>query len=146
MDIPGALSTIKAAIDAAKILRETDRAWDEVTFKLQIIELISAMSDAQTAISDLNVEVRNRDEKIHELQRKLDSVGSVVYRTPFYWRVAAEGQPEDGPFCQACLDSTRRLVRVQKTVTTHIWKCAVCRTEYRWRDEPPEPPVFRPSR
>jgi hypothetical protein len=136
MDIPATLGAVKSAIDAAKILRETGRAWDEATFKLRIIELISALSDAQTAIADLNAELRARDEKIAALQRELTEVASLVYRAPFYWRPASDGQPEDGPFCQSCFDSAHRLSRPQKTVHTRIWRCEVCKSDFRWSGDP----------
>ncbi len=128
MAIDGGIgAAIKLAIDGAKALRDTAKAWDEADFKLRIADLINTLTDAREKISDLSDQLRDRDREIADLKRAASERAALEYEAPFYWRATDGGR--DGPFCQRCNDVDGKSVRLID-VNQGRWHCAGCKAVY----------------
>ena len=106
-----ALASIKTATDIAKLLRDADISLKNAETKLRLAEMISALADAKIEIAQVQGLIAEKDQVIKELGAKLAIKGEMQYEPPFYWRI--QGDKRDGPYCQKCLDSQDKLIRLQ---------------------------------
>ncbi|MCI2395220.1 hypothetical protein [Aliiroseovarius sediminis] len=72
MDIVGGLTAAKLAIDLANDLREIDKSVDEAAYKMKLAELMSALAEAKMALSDAKLAISQKDDKLAQVQRRLD--------------------------------------------------------------------------
>ena len=115
---------LKVAWDVAKALKVAMDSIDDAHIKLQMAELISALSDAK-------IEAAENAEKILELQRLLNSKTTLVFDSKKYYREFENGEKE-GPFCPTCYDSSSKEIRLQHVpgATFGDWACRVCRGSF----------------
>lgn len=118
------LTSLKTAMDIAKGLREADLSLEKAEFKFKLAEMITALADARAETASVQEELLNKDRRIRELQESLDVQKSMKYAAPFYW--LEDGERRDGPFCQQCFDSQRKLIRLQVSSDGDIWSCKTC--------------------
>ena len=128
MDIPtiaAVLTSIKSATDIAKLLKETNLSLEIAEVKLKLADLISTLADAKMEIAGVQDLLREKDTKIHKLEKALLAVKeNLVYDAPFYWHV--QGDMRDGPFCQQCYDADVKLIRLQSRERAGSWECKTC--------------------
>jgi hypothetical protein len=68
MDILSGLSAATQAIGLVKELRSIDRTLDDAEFKLKIVDLASALSDAKLALVDAQERVRTLEDELARLK------------------------------------------------------------------------------
>ena len=114
------VSGIKAAWDAAKIVKTATDSFEDAHLKLQIADLMSALSEAK-------FEAVENAERIVELENRLKVKDSMFFENGLYFRLV-EGGEQDGPFCATCYDDKGKLIRLQnkKGCVGGDWKCEVC--------------------
>lgn len=125
--IGAALSSIKAATDIAKIIRESTTSLEKAEVNYKLAELVGALAEAKLQIAEIQELILEKDRSIKALQDELNTRVEVRWEKPYYWR-EREGN-KDGPFCQQCYDNTTKLIRLQSVGTGH-WECATCHTYY----------------
>lgn len=76
MDISAGLVALVHAVGIAKDLRDIERGVDEASFKLKLAELIEALAESKIALSEAKQGLRDRDERIVELERSLAAATS----------------------------------------------------------------------
>jgi len=121
------LTSIKTATEIAKALREADLSLEKAELKLKLADLMTALADARVAIASVQEDLLTKERQIKELNERLDMRKSVHYVAPFYWVDANQGR--EGPFCQQCYDSQRKLIRLQDI--GDVWECKTCSKWYR---------------
>ena len=121
------LSSIKAASDIAKLLKETDISLEKAETKLKLAELVGALADAKLELAEVQSLLLDKDEKIKELAETLHTKKNVVWESPWYWHV--DGGKKDGPFCQQCYDKDGTLIRLQD-YRNGYWGCLNCKNSY----------------
>ena len=120
------LSSIKAASDIARLLKETDISLEKAETKLRLAELVGALADAKFELAEVQNLLLDKDEKIKKLAETLHTKKNVLWEPPWYWSVD-EGK-KDGPFCQQCYDKECTLIRLQDL--HGYWICLNCKNTY----------------
>lgn len=106
----------------------------------EIIELMKkgATLEAQEKIMELRESALNLQkeniclkERITILEKELEIKKQILWDGTVYWLKEDENN-QDGPFCQKCYDSDKKLVRLQKSFekTLGDWYCLVCEKFY----------------
>jgi hypothetical protein len=124
--ISAALTSLKAATDIAKVIRQAGISLEKAEHKYQLADLLSALADAMISISSIQEDVIAKDRHIRELQARLTFKEQMKYISPFYW---TEGETHDGPFCQRCYDDQQKANRIH-LYDTNLWVCKVCQSSY----------------
>lgn len=121
------LSSVRAATDIAKLLREAGVTLDQAEIKLKIADLVGTLADAKMEIAAIQGTIEERDKRIQELEQALELQGQIQFDRPYYWRIF--GSTRDGPFCQQCYDAERKLIRLQG-FTDGVWNCVTCKNTF----------------
>ena len=75
-------------------------------------------------LQEENQELRK---KVQELEEALSVRANLRYESPYYWLKTQE--KKEGPYCQACYDKERKLIRLQDRKDGR-WTCVVCKVTY----------------
>ncbi len=133
MDMPtisAALSSVKAATDIAKLIRDSGVTLEKAEIKLKLADLISTLADARIQIAEIKESLTDKDAQIKELLSKFEIEGKITWESPYYWLTAGDGK--QGPFCQRCYDKDGTLIRLQGNNNSY-WQCKACSSDYRDR-------------
>ena len=125
--ISAMLSSIKAATDIAKAIRDSSITLAQVEYKLQLAELLDKLVDTKIQIASIQEIIREKDDRIRKLEKEAEMRGKMIYEAPYYW--LDTGSRKDGPYCQQCYDSVKKLLRLQKYDNNH-WRCMTCDNSY----------------
>ncbi|WPD24559.1 MAG: hypothetical protein SD837_08330 [Candidatus Electrothrix scaldis] len=139
--ITSALSGIKQATDIAKIIKDSSSSLEEAEIKLKLADLISALADAKVEIANIKEAVTEKDEEITRLKGVIETSDKLVWRAPYYFLI--DDNYEDGPYCQKCYDSQRKLIRLQSPGAKGYWECKECSNNY--KDKNYEEHIFTAS-
>lgn len=120
---------IKNAIDIAKAIKSADGAIEKAEYKFKIAELIEALVDAKTSISDFRDLIDEKDSLIKSLKDALKIKDELMYEAPYYFRIIDD--QKEGPYCQGCYDSKKLLIRLQSGSSQGYWKCNTCKTSFK---------------
>ena len=123
--ISSTLASIKTATEIAKLLKDADLSLEKAELKLKLADLIGALADAKLEVVRVQEIVTEKDKTIKELEQQLDSKAKPTFERPFYWM--NEEDEKDGPFCQKCYDSNKKLIRLQKRGNRDEWDCLECK-------------------
>jgi hypothetical protein len=63
-----------------------------------------------------------------EVRDKKENNEKLKWEKPFYWRI--DDEKKDGPFCQKCYDSNKKLIRLQEG-GNDVWRCFSCKSTFR---------------
>jgi len=129
--ISTALSSLKTAYDLSKIISDSSSSLEEAEIKLKLSELINAIADTKSQISDIKIELINKNEKIQELENSLKIQNELEFEQPYYWKISDD--KKDGPYCQKCYDENKKLIRLQDEANGS-WRCLVCASFFRDKD------------
>lgn len=100
----------------------------------EIIELLKkgATLEAQTKIMELREALLSEKEEnnilhlqIHELEKQLEIKDQLNWDGKMYWLI--KNGVNDGPYCQQCYDSNKKLIRLQKSVNNDCMLCKTCK-------------------
>ncbi|WP_323001804.1 hypothetical protein [Denitromonas sp.] len=122
------LSSIKAATDIAKIVRESGLTLEQAEYKLKLAELVEKLADAKLELASIQDVIDERDRQIKELKEAAIVKGKLSFDPPYYWLVGENGL-RDGPFCQQCYDSSAKLIRLTGFGNGY-WECKTCNSNY----------------
>lgn len=78
-------------------------------------------------IASIQNVINDKDQEIKQLKRKADIKEKLIYESPYYW-LQHEGH-RDGPFCQQCYDSEKKLIRLTEDGFGY-WDCKTCKSSY----------------
>lgn len=120
------ITAVTAAIGLTKQLLGLAVAAKDADAKLAIAELQVQLAEIKTRLAELIDENNNIKQ---ELKAATSDIAEVVFKDGLYYK--PDG---DGPFCTACYDSKKALVRVsERGAAFHAiarWKCNVCGGKY----------------
>ncbi|MBL7205676.1 MAG: hypothetical protein ISS63_15325 [Desulfobacteraceae bacterium] len=104
-------------------------------------EKIMQLREAAVNLKEDNLSLR---ERITRLEAQLDVQDRLEWDPPYYWLKQAEDR--DGPYCQNCYDTDRKLIRLQSR-GKGAWNCLACKNSVFDQDyTPPKRPVRRTTR
>lgn len=119
------VSSLKAAWELAKGLKQATDAIDDANLKMQMAELISALANAK-------IEAAESADKLAELERVIATRSAMKFNGSIYYSEGDNGE-SDGPFCPTCFDSTDKAIRLKhnKGAMLGDWYCNVCKSQFR---------------
>lgn len=126
--VAAVLTSIKTASDIARFFKDSTVTLEQAEFKLKLAELITALAEAKLEIANIQDSLIEKDHTIKTLKDLLETKTNLIYETPYYW-LNKDGV-KDGPFCQQCYDSDRKLIRLQGN-ENGTWSCRTCQSNYR---------------
>lgn len=101
MDVMMGLAAASQALDAAKKLRDLEKDFDAATFKMEIANLMVALSDTKIALSEARETIAEKDAEIRRLSTIQASQVRVVKNGGFSFGVD-DGIVRRIPFCPTC--------------------------------------------
>ena len=125
------LTSIKAATDIARFIRESDVSIERAELKLKLADLVSALADAKMQAVDVQDELTERGRRIKELEEALETKAVVVRHYDGYYKINAVGQATGRAYCLSCWDQHHKLRElVQDHGDRSTNKCASCGHKY----------------
>jgi len=127
--ISGALASIKNATDIARMIRESGATLKQAEINFKLAELMGALADAKVEVAGIRELLVEREEEIRRLKDDLRVKGGMEYEQPYYFLRTENGK--EGPFCQKCYDSNKKLIRLQLPGREGYWECNECKSGYK---------------
>ena len=124
------LTGVKNATDIAKLIKDSGASLEAAEVNLKLVEIISALTEAKIEISVVKEVILEKDEEIKRLQAQINLKEHLIWEEPYYF-VLTENGNKDGPYCQKCNDSDKKLIRLQSPNKNGYWKCNECNTGYK---------------
>lgn len=132
--ISAALSSIKTASEIVKIIRESNVSIAKAEMKLKLADLMEALADTRINLSTIQEQVREKDEKIGQLEKALKLKGDIIRENEVYYMVDENGQPSGDPLCSNCIEVNFQYVHlVQNIRPRNQSKCPNCNTMYNFK-------------
>jgi len=128
--ISAALTSLKAATDIAKILRESDLSLEKAELKLKLADLISALADIKIELTEVQEVIIKKDKRIAEIEEAFETKGTLIRKDDAYYEADVEGNPFGIPYCLRCWENDhrkRQLVHHSRQTTI----CASCGHHYK---------------
>lgn len=122
------LTSLKAATDIAKFIRESDVSLERAELKLKLAELVEALANAKLEAADVQQGILDRDELIRELKVAAKLRSDLKWIQPCYYITNNDGVDE--PYCQTCYDSATKLSRLHSD-GKGFFQCRVCKQSFR---------------
>jgi len=132
MDIMTALAALSHALDGVKKLRDIEKGFDAVTYKLQITDLASSLADAKMGLMDVQQEMASKDAEIARLKDAMRFHGECVSKDGFLYEKGTDDQPKGNPFCPVCIASDGvhiRLAEDPKGIVDNAF-CPRCKASF----------------
>jgi hypothetical protein len=121
------ITSIKAATDMAKAIKETEFSLEKAETKLKMAELIEALADAKMHAAEIRDVIHEKDRIIVELEQTLNTRKQMSYKPPFYYM---EGDAI--PFCPKCWEVNRQGCHLLDH--GHYYDCLNCIFSYQKED------------
>lgn len=112
------MSTISDVKELAKLIQDLGR-----------MDLYKKVVDLQSDIVELTEERNRLREENRVLKEKKSIKDSLRFDTNLYW--LKKGNNEIGPFCQSCMDSEEKLVRLIEYGHSEYLECSVCKKYFK---------------
>ena len=122
------LSSVKAATEIAKLIRDSDLSLEKAEMKLKVAELINSLADAKIAAAEVNEIIREKDDRIKELEAAFAFKSKIVRYRDAYYQTTEEGIPSGDPYCPNCWETSKRAVHLYYIYPNEI--CPNCKTQY----------------
>lgn len=129
--IGAVLTSLKAAAEIAKYLRESDLSIERAELKLKLADLVSNLAEAKIELTEVQEELTTKDRQILELEEAFQSKDSMVRNRDAYYVINANGKPSGVAYCLRCWENDhrkRQLVNDAKDFRTHV--CTTCGHRY----------------
>jgi hypothetical protein len=120
--ISTALTSLKAAIEIAKILRESDLSLEKAELKLKLADLISALADTKMELTEIQEVIIGKDKRIAELEEAFEIKGTLIRECDAYYVADAEGTPVGVPYCLRCWENDHR----KRQLVCHSRQTTIC--------------------
>lgn len=127
--ITAALTGIKSASDIAKLIKDSGASLEAAETKFQLAELLGSLADAKIEIANIKEIILEKETTIQQLKSQLEVEKDVAWEDPYYYRIL-DDKKKDGPFCQKCYDTDKKLIRLQSPDKNGFWKCEACQSSF----------------
>ena len=142
-EITAALAGVKHASDIAKLIKNSEVSLEAAEIKLKLADLIDSLSDVKVEIAKFKEIISEKESEIQRLEEQLKKKGNILWEIPYYFLLKDNGE-KDGPYCQKCYDSDKKLIRLQSFGAKGEWKCNECRNSYKDSTYKKEPAPYIP--
>ena len=122
-------TSVKTAIDIAKLIKDSGVSLEKAEVKLQLAELIGALANVKIELSEIQELIAIKNARIAELEESLRIKANVIKHNDAYYILNDNGNPEGDPYCLHCWEKYGKLHSL-----THISNqntlCPACKTTY----------------
>lgn len=131
MAIMEALSAVSTAIEVARGMRAVEKNFDAANYKIQIADLMTALSDARLEILAARDAFADKDRAFDELKKTVSRQSELVEaRGGFKYEANSEGQPTGYPICPTCEQRDGRITFTVQDGTARKVRCPVCDSRF----------------
>jgi hypothetical protein len=120
---------LATAYRIAKAVVNADRAIDKAELRLQMADLMAALSESRQEALTARETIQALEARVRQLESNATLLASLKHKAPFY---LADDDPI--PYCARCVEVERLPVHVVKTTVIHegrrLWACPKCQTNY----------------
>lgn len=120
---------LATAYRIAKAVLNADRAIDKAELKLQMADLMAALSESRQEALTARETIQALEGRLRLLESNATLLATLKHKAPFY---LADGDPI--PYCARCVEVERLPVHVVKTTVfqggRRMWTCPKCQTGY----------------
>lgn len=133
MDIASGLAAASQALQIARGLRELDKAYDQVTLKGQIIDLMDKLQDVRGALQDAREALTERDALIAQLRSAKNKKEAAIEKNGYLYREDPlnPGEPTGYPYCRRCDEVDGRMVLCTESEKGRYAVCPQCKAHLR---------------
>lgn len=125
--ITSAISSLKAATDIAKLIKDSGYTLQKAEIKLKLADMLGSLADTKINLAEVQELLLEKDKLIKELEARLNLKEKLKWESPYYW-LDYDGNKE-GPFCQQCYDNGEKLIRLQNRGLGN-WVCKTCNNSF----------------
>jgi len=126
-----ALAAVSQAIDVAKAMRAVEKNFDAATYKIQIADLMTALSDARLELLAARDAVAEKDAAFDELKKTLTRQAELVEaRGGFKYEANSAGEPTGHPVCPTSEQRDGRLTFTVQNGNARSVRCPVCDSRF----------------
>lgn len=122
------LSSVKAATEIAKLIKDSDLSLEKAEMKLKVADLISSLADAKIATAEINEIIRKKDDRIKELEEAFVFKSEIVRYRDAYYQTEEEGIPCGDPYCPNCWETSNKAIHLYYMHPYEI--CPNCKIKY----------------
>lgn len=122
------LSSVKAATDIAKFISGADLSLEKAEMKMKVAELISCLADTKIATAEINDIIRQKDDKIKELEEAFALKQKLKLYKDAYYEMNERGIPLGHPYCAHCWEASNIGIHLHSSHPNQI--CPHCKTKY----------------
>jgi len=129
--ISAALTSLKAATDIAKFLRESELSLEKADLKLKLADLMEALADIKMKFAEFQEDLMEKEKKIAELEEAFETKDYLIRDRDAYYLINADGKAIGVPYCLRCWESDhkkKQLIDLHDNPTIRI--CTACRQKY----------------
>lgn len=131
MPIVEAIAAVSQALDVVKGMRAVEKSFDAATYKIQVADLMTALSDAKLELVAAREAATAKDAEFERLKATLAGQAELVDgRGGFKYRADAAGQPAGLPVCPTCEQRDGRLTFTVKEDSPTKVLCPVCTSRF----------------
>jgi hypothetical protein len=128
--ISAVITSLKAATDIAKFIRQTDTALEQAELKNKLADMIGALADAKFQAVEVRDELAIKDARIAELEDAFRAKEKLIRREDAYYHTDDAGAAIGAPLCARCWDVDHRQYRLVFNASTYFNDCVVCKAHY----------------
>jgi len=120
-------TSVTAAIDIAKAIKDADVSLEKAELKMRVAELLGALADAKIASAEIVDSLHQKEIEIEHLREKLRFKEKLVRVGEAYFEIDNSGKATGDPYCSNCWETKAMAVHLQ-AATTHASKtvCPSC--------------------
>lgn len=131
MDIAAGIASLDAALKIAKGIKGVEKAYDQVTLKGEVVELMGALYDVKGELIDAAQAIKERDAEIERLTAALaDKKALILGPGGYSWIDHGDGLRLGYPICPTCLEGQGRQVELKQDGGSASAKCPRCATGF----------------
>lgn len=123
------LSSVKAATDLAKLIKNSDLSLSEAETKLRIAELISALADVKLELAEVQQILVEKDSKISELEKTISNREALTFDGKLYWAEA-----DTVPLCPVCYEKEGKHYHLtyyaEERFSSEHYHCRICTNDF----------------
>lgn len=132
--IGAAITSLKAATDIVKFLRDSDISLANAEHKLKLAELTGTLADARIELIEVQASLLDKDQKIAELENAFQNKDSLVRQYDAYYTTSEAGKAVGVPYCLRCWETDHKQRQLVRSPKEHrIQLCTACGHQYEGR-------------
>ena len=126
-------TSLKAATELAKAIKDYDATVEKAELKLKLAELLGSLADAKISATEFQELLHEKQKEIDQLNEALAFKGQVVKSGDAVFLQNASGQPSGEPYCLHCWEGKKTLFHL---VHGNGWVCTNCKNSYNFPNVP----------